>query len=196
MNIKSFSFGLGLGMALVSAVSIVLIRTEVDKAKKENPEPAVISDEDVIARAKNLGMVSLNDLPSRNEMQESSAEATTENEPVNDEEAPKDDVNEELSKDEINDESAEPTDGESTDNVTEEEEEPESATVNITIKPGSLAGDVSVDLQRKGVIDDAADFRQYMVENKYSTKISSGSFDIPVDADYDEIIEIIRDKRR
>lgn len=189
MSIKSFSFGLGLGMAFVSLLSVVLIKAEVSKVKAENTAdvPVQMSDEEIIERAKELGLVSLNDLPSRKDAEES-VQSETQKEEIN---SDTEDNKSENETEVITEKAAEETTI-LLDNLSNREESGEM--VNITITPGSSAGMISVSLQENGLIDDSDDFKRYIVEKGLTKKLATGSFSIPKGADYDEIIEIIRDK--
>ena len=43
-----------------------------------------------------------------------------------------------------------------------------------------------------GVIDNAAEFRQYLVEVGYATSIIAGEYDVPYQASYEEIYQILK----
>lgn len=189
MSLKSFSFGLGLGIAFVSILSLVLIRMEVKKVEVENQNQAAaveMSDEDVINRAKELGMIFYTELPSKKDAEKEDESALEDSD---------------LSEDRINDEDTPDLTEEEQENIREDDENfsdesgEDVKTVHLTIKSGAMAGTVSADLQKKGLIDDAEDFKNYLIQNKYSTKVLTGEFEIPEGSDYDEIIDIIVDKK-
>lgn len=164
MSLKSFSFGLGLGIAFVSILFLVLLRMEIAKVRAENVSEAVeMSDDDVINRAKELGMIFYTELPSRKDVQNSSeALGTTE-------------------------EVSQPT----TEII---EENSDSELIHFSISRGTMAGEISNNLARRGLIDDADEFRKYLINNQYSNKILTGEYDIPKGSGYEEIVNIITGK--
>ena len=185
MSLKSFSFGLGLGIAFVSLLCLVLIRIEVNKAKIESPnqaEAVEMSDDEIIERAKELGMIFYTDLPSKKD-------ADKEDEP--------DLKDTEPSEDNYDDNTVDLTDrrNQNEEDIIQDQDksynENDEEMIHFTIKPGAMAENVSSDLQKKGLIEDAEDFKNYLISNKYSTKVLTGEFDIPKGSDYDDIINII-----
>lgn len=67
------------------------------------------------------------------------------------------------------------------------QEELDAISKELTIREGDWSSDVSENLEKLGIISDAADFDSYLEEHGYSDEIRAGTFDIPSDADYDEI---------
>lgn len=74
-----------------------------------------------------------------------------------------------------------------------ETEEPvaESETVTIVIVRGDSSYTVSRRLQEAGLVDDAGEYDEYLVNNGYSKTIRTGTYKIPIDATWEEIAEII-----
>lgn len=64
----------------------------------------------------------------------------------------------------------------------------------LTIASGMWSDKVARELQAMGVIENAADFDKYLVQNGYADKIVVGTFEIPAGASYDEIARIITTK--
>lgn len=64
----------------------------------------------------------------------------------------------------------------------------------ITIVSGMWSDKVARELQSMGVIEDAADFDQYLVRNGYADRLVVGTFEIPEGADYEQIAQIITRK--
>lgn len=186
MSLKSFSFGLGIGIAFVSILSLVLFRVEVNKIKKaENTTvTAEMSDEEIMKRAKELGMITYSDLPSKK-----NAEATTNKNVAED--------NNKNQAERVTEKATEKVTEKLTEKTTEATTKANSSdTVELTIKSGATARIVSQELNRLGVIDDVEDFRLYLGASGYGKKIMTGKYEIPKNASYDEIIEMIRDKRK
>ena len=70
--------------------------------------------------------------------------------------------------------------------------EPASAdSFTLQIASGTTSFTVAKLLQKGGVIDDAADFDDYLCDNHYDNKINHGVFKIPAGAGYEEIAKII-----
>lgn len=61
----------------------------------------------------------------------------------------------------------------------------------LQIASGTTSFTVAKLLQKGGVIDDAADFDDYLCDNHYDNKINHGVFKIPAGAGYEEIAKII-----
>jgi len=59
----------------------------------------------------------------------------------------------------------------------------------ITIVSGMNAREIAYLLQEAGIISDAEDFRRYIVQEKYSTKIRTGVYTFTIGTDYETIIE-------
>ena len=61
----------------------------------------------------------------------------------------------------------------------------------ITIPSGENSYSISALLSNGGVVDNAADFNVFVMENGKSTVLIAGTYDIPKDAAYEEVLEII-----
>lgn len=61
----------------------------------------------------------------------------------------------------------------------------------LTINDGDWAGKVSKELEDMGIIDNAAAFDKYLVDNGYSGVINSGTYDVSPDDTYHDIAEKI-----
>ena len=46
-----------------------------------------------------------------------------------------------------------------------------------------------------GLVEDASDFDRYLVDNGYSRRISTGTYEIPLDSTQEEIAKIITRSR-
>lgn len=64
----------------------------------------------------------------------------------------------------------------------------------LTITSGMWSDRVARELQAMGVVENAADFDKYLIQNGYADKIVVGTFEIQVGASYDEIARIITSK--
>jgi cell division protein YceG involved in septum cleavage len=68
--------------------------------------------------------------------------------------------------------------------------------IPITIPPGSNARWVSEHLKQKKIINSSRLFYLYLRTNNLSTQLHSGDFDIPQDAPYKEISDILIGKKQ
>lgn len=64
-------------------------------------------------------------------------------------------------------------------------------TVTISIVRGDSSYTVSRRLEEVGLVEDAGEFDSYLVDNGYSKTIRTGTYQIPVDATWEEIAKII-----
>lgn len=64
-------------------------------------------------------------------------------------------------------------------------------TIAIKIEAGMVSKSIAKYLYQKNVIGSATDFNNYLIEHKLTNKIIAGEYKIPVDATYEEIVEII-----
>lgn len=66
----------------------------------------------------------------------------------------------------------------------------------LTINDGDWAGKISKELEDMGIIDDAAAFDKYLIDNGYSGVINSGTYDVSPDDTYHDIAEKITSRFR
>lgn len=71
----------------------------------------------------------------------------------------------------------------------------EAGEITITVEPGTTSYRVCIMLEEAGVVEDAAEFDTYLCNNGYSRKVDSGTYEIPVGADWEEIAKIITRNR-
>lgn len=89
-------------------------------------------------------------------------------------------------------EASTPSPAPGTDN--ESVQDAESKIITFTIENGTGSETVSRNLEAAGLIEDASSFNRFLCDNGYSKSIRAGSFEIPTDADENEIAEIITGK--
>lgn len=207
MRLKRYLRGLGIGI-IVTALII-----GISSYSKANS----ISDEEVMSRARELGMVEQNS-------ERNGQEGTDANNAVNDsldtvkEENLEADVMEELEViDEIDmiedstvlseleetetdiqaeENNTTPETG-SNDIYTEDENTPGlqddyvAEFILLTIRSGESSNSVANDLEQLNLIEDAADFDQYLCDFGYATRIHVGDHEIPNGSTYEEIAKIL-----
>ncbi len=206
MKLKYYMRGLGIGMVVTAFIlSVVLDKDTVS-----------MSDADIMARARELGMVEstvLSQIASQERQEEnkpseskpgsepedgeseSSAESTREPETVAETESETETEQETESRTE----SEESTESESEpESESEQEPEPESEpaeTVTIRVTPGESSVTVSRSLEEAGLVESAKEYDRYLCNNGYDKIISVGTYEIPVDATDEEIAKIITKSR-
>lgn len=196
MKLRYQMRGLGIGM-IVTALLMGLTAEKVP-----------LSDAEIRTRAAELGMVEGNalkltdiqstPLPRENpsveesEMPDSAGTGEGASDP------------EELAEGEIESDSGSTnTDGVESTSVEEASQESESGQtqpseageITITVEPGTTSYRVCIMLEEAGVVEDAAEFDTYLCNNGYSRKVDSGTYEIPVGADWEEIAKIITRNR-
>ena len=185
MKLKYYLRGLAVGIIVTTVILAI-----VSGHSGEN-----MSDADVIARAKQLGMVmsnsqtiDKNNLFSTENTEDTEDSATTENNATTENSATtEDNATTENSQETqgTKDESQQPETG-GTDASAEQTQY-----VELIIAPGEYCRAVSEDLASKGLVSDSESFRKYMFDAKYDELISSGVYQIPVGASYEEIGKIL-----
>ncbi len=202
MKFKYYLRGIGIGIIFASIILLV--------AYHEN-SPSSLSDDEIIERAKQLGMVEANDPINKiidNKQSEASTEENQEEavstETISTEEAVStEEVKENKEETDLTETSTEvedtaSNDDSSTDNSalsdnTDNSNNSGNETVEITIDRGSSSYPVCQKLQELGVIDNASEFDDYLIENGYASRISVGTHKINKGMDYKTIAELISD---
>lgn len=171
MKLKYYLRGLGIGILVTT---VILSLAGVGRKN--------MTDEEVVKRAKELGMVEstlLSDLPDQTKTDEvrptepgiSQQPETSEPEetPVAPEETP-----------------VSPEDG--------NPDTPAGETVTLVIGRGESSTTVSKNLKKAGIVEDAAAFDRFLCNNGYDKKIITGTYEIPYGASEEEIAKIITRK--
>lgn len=187
MKRKYYLRGLGTGI-LVTALILIIA-----SGQKET-----MTDEEVKARAKELGMVEstlLSDLANQTPAAEpeTMADPAATAEPETAEKAtPEPAAEPETTAEPTPEPTAEPeaTAEPTTDPATEQE------SILITIRSGESSVSVSKTLEEAGLVASAQGYDRYLCENGYDKKIRSGEHRIPVGADDAEIAAIITSGKR
>lgn len=174
MKLKYYLRGLGIGIVMA-----VLI-TGVSMGRKQT-----MTDDEVKARAKELGMIENSVLAER--IPEETAEDNGDNEP---EDAP-DDTDKEpedtpVDVDKEPEDTPEGTEKEPEDAVAEEKD-----VVSVTVVSGDTSWTVSKRMEEAGLIESAKDFDTHLCRYGYDKKISVGTYKIPVNASHEEMAKIL-----
>lgn len=195
MKLKYFLRGLGIGIIVTT---IILMASY---SKQEKP----LTDAQIIAKAKKLGMI---EAPVSSETPSEEPESTTvPSESSIPSETPTTKPKKSNKPDEMStstpkpsetptptpktSETPSPTPNANKNNAEEMNITNQDSTITIEISSGMWSEQVASDLEQKGLIDSAKKFDNYLVEHDYQSKISIGTYEIPIGADYEEIASII-----
>lgn len=63
--------------------------------------------------------------------------------------------------------------------------------VSFTVKRGQVCRQIAENLQKKGIVDDADSFREYMARKGLASSIRCGTFELPKGASYEKIAECL-----
>ncbi|HAU87174.1 MAG TPA: hypothetical protein DCW90_17315 [Lachnospiraceae bacterium] len=180
MKVKYFLRGLGIGILVTTLLLFVGARKNVQSS---------MTDEQIIQRAKQLGMLT------KDEVSDYKMDQNLDNlkETINASTSPEPSKKPEVS------EKAEPSERKTDASVSpvkkpekkKDKEKKEAETISIKIEPGMVSQSIARYLYQKNVIGSATDFNKYMQEHDVAEKLRAGEFEIPKDATYEEIVEII-----
>ncbi|MDO4303099.1 MAG: hypothetical protein Q4D94_04235 [Bacillota bacterium] len=190
MNLKYYLRGLGIGIVVTA-----LIMSIAAGGKKET-----LSDEEIKARAKALGMTEEStlleasltsdeasgdetSLNTDEELGDSEDEVSAENEQPDDPEA---DETVEAEATPMPEEAASNAEDETSEQAAKQEE-----IVIIQVKSGEGSYTVCQRLQEAGLIASASEFDTFLYERGYDKKIHAGTLEIPADADPEQIARIL-----
>lgn len=184
MKLKYYLRGLGIGIVVTAVIMTVVL------GNKQS-----MTDEEVIKRAKELGMIENSVLADRVDKDVETADnEATENEVVDDETVDKEMVSEEVTDDEKAQEGTQKE--EDSDQTPESEdvknqESTKKDVVSITIVGGDTSWTVSKRMEEAGLIESAKDFDTHLCRYGYDKRISVGTYDIPKTATHEEMAKII-----
>lgn len=206
MKLKYYLRGLGIGILVTT---VILSLAGVGRKN--------MTDEEVVKRAKELGMVEstlLSDLPDQtktDEVRPTEPEIGLQPETSEPENSAEPETSEpETSEPEVSPEPEETASTPETPAAPEEtpvapEETPVSQedgnpdtpageTVTLVIGRGESSTTVSKNLKKAGIVEDAAAFDRFLCNNGYDKKIITGTYEIPYGASEEEIAKIITRK--
>ena len=171
MKQKYFLRGLASGIVVTTVILTISFN-----ARKDD-----ISEQEVIARAEKLGMVMAEAVEDTPEPTEAEVTVTPTPEPTEEPKATATPTP-----------TPEPTEEpKATATPTPEAVQSSSEKKVLRIASGMWSDKVARELQAMGVIEDAADFDQYLIRNGYAERLVVGTFEIPVGATYEQIAQII-----
>lgn len=197
MKLKYYLRGLGIGILVTT---VILSLAGVGRKN--------MTDEEVVKRAKELGMVEstlLSDLPDQTK--------TDEVRPTEPEISLQPETSEPETGPELEESASTPETPEAPEETPEAPEEtpvapeetpvspedgnpdiPAGETVTLVIGRGESSTTVSKNLKKAGIVEDAAAFDRFLCNNGYDKKIITGTYEIPYGASEEEIAKIITRK--
>ncbi len=196
MKKKYFVRGLGIGIIFGALIMLAAYLTSGKGS---------LSDEEVMKRAQELGMVKKSEyvLDSEVTSEETTTEAVTTEAPVTTEKATEAATTEAPGTTEKATEAA-TTEATTTEKATTEKATTEAATTEqtdaktkatITVSGGMSSETISSLLENAGLVDSASKFNSFLVQNGYDKKLETGSFDISGGMTYEEIARILTTKQ-
>ena len=187
MRLKYYLRGIGIG--IIFATLLLTISFYFGKDRLTN---AKLSDEEIIARAEELGMV----------MPEENTEDTEENEKATDSTDAVDDTDNQSSEEDIEDaepeltgEVAEVLESDEAKNIKQEESNTKTVTyVPFTVQAGESSDIVAYHLYRAGLVDSSENFNKYINSINVDDRIQAGTFYIKEGSTYDDIVALLVNK--
>lgn len=191
MKKKYFVRGLGIGIIFGALIMLAAYLTSGKGS---------LSDEEVMKRAQELGMVKKSEyvLDSEVTSEETTTEAVTTEAPVATEKATEEETTEAPGTTERATEEA-ATEAATTEKATTEaattEQMDAKTKATITVSGGMSSETISSLLENAGLVDSASKFNSFLVQNGYDKKLETGSFDISGGMTYEEIARILTTKQ-
>ena len=203
LKLRYFIRGLGIGIVFTAIVMSLSLQASRSRIIREN----ALTKEEIMEKAMGYGMI-LDSSEDTTPIEENASSKEEQDQEENDDEESKDDSledKEETNVDSIkeNETSTQETNEKSKDTkeeVADENSKKGDSIVSIDYIPikitsGMTATDVGRLLKKEGVIENLDEFRIYMTEQEYSSKILTGNYLIPVSASYNKIAKIITTKQ-
>ena len=203
MRFKYYLRGCGLGIILTAVILSVGFRQSREGA---------VSDEEIMLRASELGMVTPTDdrdlsdgtqqptEPGEN-LPDQSVGKSAENQPDDTEKdgdgkdedgkEEKDSARKDSGKENSEKEDGEPKDSEKEDSEKEDSEADEPKTVTVVVRRGEVCRELAQDLYELGLVEDAEEFRYFMQRKGYDNMIRVGEFELTIGMDHEEIARVL-----
>ena len=166
-------------------VAIGVIVTVIIMAIAFNIHEDQLTDEEVIQRAQELGM-QMSDEGVIADKETESEGVSSDNEAQSQESS--DNTQEETSEED--DEDAASNKSKSTKNSDSDDEESKK-TITVKITNGNSSDDIALQLYSAGVVDDASDFNDYLIEHGYDSSLRTGTFTFEYGASYAQVAKVL-----
>ena len=186
MRLKYYIRGIGIG--IIFATLLLAISFYFGKANLSKNE---MTDEEIITRAKELGMV-MPDEEEENTEAEADSNETEESETADTSET----EDEESTEPEVTGEVAEVLESDEAKAIeqTEETDETTVTYVPFTVRGGESSDTVAYHLYREGLVDSSESFNEYMNSIDVDERIQAGTFYIKEGSTYDDIVALLVNK--
>lgn len=181
MKFKYFIRGLGIGIIFTSIICLTAYHGNASDT---------MTDAEIIRRAKELGMVEEDRSKVGNLIKEQETTMTTE---APSSEQPIDEGTEEQTEQATETPKQQENTRQSDDSAAVGDDVDKAETVEITVTAGTTSYDVCQKLQELGLVDDAARFDDYLIENGYANRIRVGTHKLIKGMDSKAIAEAISD---
>ena len=184
MKLKYFLRGLGIGIIFGAIIMLAAYLTSGSYK---------LTDEEIISRAKNLGMVYESDIATSGDAdnEKNTTEEVTTEAPTT--EAPTTENTTEVTTEKVTEATTRATTESA--KTTEDKKNAEYQTAEITVVGGMGSQQVAQLLEDAGMIESASDFDSYLNRNGYSTRIEIGTFEINSNMTYEEMATILCTKQ-
>lgn len=184
MKLKYFLRGLGIGIIFGAIIMLAAYLTSGSYK---------LTDEEIISRAKNLGMVYESDIATSGDADnvKNTTEEVTAEAPAT--EAPTTENTTEVTTEKVTEATTRATTESA--KTTEDKKDAEYQTAEITVVGGMGSQQVAQLLEDAGMIESASDFDSYLNRNGYSTRIEIGTFEINSNMTYEEMATILCTKQ-
>ena len=182
MKFKYYLRGAGIGM-IVAAVILMIAFSKNNKK---------LTDDDIIKRAEELGMVMAEEVDNKSDSKnEEPDDGNKDGQGSEDENSGNDNPDGENGQEEKPDDET-PDDGNNNnDNNDDNDDEEKHVEVAFEIKDGEFSDVISNHLFEKGLIDDPVKFNDWLIKNRYDGELCTGTFMIPMNSTYEEIVSIL-----
>lgn len=181
MKLKYYLRGLGIG--IITTTILLMIAFALHKP--------VMSDADIIARAKQLGMVMPEDEEPLQDTGTTESTETTEATETT-EETETAETTETAEATEVPETETEQIGEQTAENAADTEGTVLAEPYTLVVNRGDVCRVVCENLQANGVVDDAEAFRKFLGQKGFASSISVGSYSIPYGLDYEEIYQILK----
>ena len=187
MKLKYYLRGLGIGI-IIKTIILSIVSGKDSKS---------MSDEEVVARASELGMVmeEKNDglFGANTESTETEEPQTSQTKEARTEVKETETQETESKETESRESETEVKETESGEPQTEEKqtEETEVETYTLVVQPGEVCRNVCEKLAAAGIVDDAEVLRKYLSEKNIADFISVGTYEVPMNASMEDIAAIL-----
>ena len=201
LKLRYFIRGLGIGIVFTAIVMSLSLQASRSRIIREN----ALTKEEIMEKAMGYGMVmnasddttsvEQNDSSKEEQSQEKNQDAKEEQEAKDEQDVEDDQLKESNDDDQQNEKDDKEKVEYDMDSTKDKDLIISIDYTPIKITSGMTATSVGKLLNEKGVIEDTDEFRVYMSEQGYSSKILVGEYLIPLDATYKKIADIITRKK-